>query len=121
MVGRRSSVIGERAFVRFAPRNVFLEIASHRNATKTPPGFKDDGDGDFFVWVDLLYSIKVLSAEYSFSSVLLVTNEKKKDWTRDGIIHPVMRAEVKALINKPIRLLGFPDFRAEIKKLVEAD
>ncbi|NQD81396.1 hypothetical protein HP436_14565, partial [Pseudomonas sp. CrR14] len=40
----------QKAIVPYVPRLRFHEMAVARKRTKTPPGFKDDGDGDFYVW-----------------------------------------------------------------------
>ena len=58
---RRTSTLIEilqrKAIMSYAPRHHFLELAKQQKHTKTPPGFKDDGDGDFFIWVDMLISL----------------------------------------------------------------
>ena len=91
-----------RAIVPFCPREKYLKIAQHRNDTKTPPGFMDSGDGDFFVWADFLYGLKKLQHDgVSFERVVMVTNEKKKDWSRDGVAHPILAAELNALLGVP--------------------
>ena len=44
-----------KAIAPFATRSLISDIAIHRKRSKTP--LKDDGDGDFFVWVDLLWGL----------------------------------------------------------------
>ena len=77
-------------------------MSSQRKTTRTPPGFKDEGDGDFFVWADFLLGL--LSAANVpdaaiVQHVIFVTEDKKADWSLDGTAHPILTAEVKALTN----------------------
>jgi len=88
------------AIVPYAPRSGLNEIALHRKMAKTPPGFKDDGDGDFLVWVDALWGLSNAKANgKEFDSVILLSNDKKPDWCRGHIAHPVLYAEMRALLN----------------------
>jgi hypothetical protein len=88
-----------RAVTTFCPRAPLLQLAVHRDKTKTPPGFKDSGDGDFFIWADFLHGLRALQKqEKSFERAVLVTNDTKKDWSRDGIAHPILVAEAYALL-----------------------
>lgn len=94
------NILREKATVPYCPRPQIHGIAAHRKSTKTPPGFKDHGDGDFFIWADLLYGLKKAQLEKNdFSNVVLVTNDTKKDWSRDGKAHPILAAEIAALLN----------------------
>jgi hypothetical protein len=103
-----------RAVASFCPRSPLLHLAVHRDKTKTPPGFKDSGDGDFFIWTDFLHGLRALQHEgVTFSRAVLVTNDTKKDWSRDGIAHPILTAEAFAL-------LGVPFETWSLKKLVSA-
>ncbi|MES0197583.1 hypothetical protein [Mesorhizobium sp. M0011] len=91
-------MLKQKATVPFAPRQLFSHTALLRKKTKTPPGFKDDGDGDFFVWADLLVGLQhALDAGSTFGRVVLVSQEKKIDWNREGTAHPILAAEMKAL------------------------
>ena len=45
--------LSDKATVPYAPREAFHQIAAQRKRVKTPPGFRDEGDGDFYVWVDI--------------------------------------------------------------------
>lgn len=88
-----------KASVPFAPRSHMSLFAEPRKRSKTPPGFKDPGDGDFLVWCDLLFGLaKLQSQGTKFSSVILVTNDGKIDWCRDGAAHPILRAEAQAVL-----------------------
>jgi hypothetical protein len=115
VIQRTAALIGvllNRAITSFAPRSTFSGIAAQRKRTKTPPGFKDEGDGDFFVWVDILLSLlKAKSSDIAFSKVVLVTNDKKLDWSREGVAHPLLAAEMRALVNVPFQIW-------DIKRLV---
>lgn len=88
----------ERARVPFIPRTLIAASAEVRKKSKTPPGFKDGGDGDFFVWADLLLALAELKDEgFECQRVALVTLDKKIDWSRGGIPHPILSAEVHAI------------------------
>ena len=94
-----------KARVPYAPRSVFTSICSQRKRTKTPPGFLDDGDGDFFVWVDLLFGL--VSAKKSgeiFNKVVFVTKDGKKDWSLGSLAHPILAAEVGKLLDVPFEI-----------------
>ncbi len=92
------SALKEKALVTYADRTFFFPLAAQRRRTKTPPGFKDDGDGDFFVWIDLLTGLSQLRKEGTiFKRVALVTLDQKIDWSRDGTPHPILSAEMNAL------------------------
>lgn len=90
----------EKAIVPFAPRAPLTELATNRKRAKTPPGFKDDGDGDFLVWVDLLWGLLQAKAEgIQFSNVILLSHDSKVDWSRGKIAHPLLSAELKAVLD----------------------
>jgi hypothetical protein len=94
-----------RALVPYAPRLRFQELAAQRRRTRTPPGFKDDGDGDFFIWVDLLTGLQRARAKAQhFSRAVLVSGDRKIDWSRNGIVHPILVAEVRALLDVPFEI-----------------
>ncbi|WP_170432150.1 PIN-like domain-containing protein [Ruegeria arenilitoris] len=102
------------AVVPFCPRSPFQHLAVHRNKTKTPPGFKDGGDGDFFIWADFLHGLRQLQHQgTTFDRAVLVTNDVKIDWSRDGVAHPILTAEAYAL-------LGVPFETWSLKQLVSA-
>jgi len=105
--------VKEKAIVPFAPRAYFADIAVVRKRTKTPPGFKDkiNEDGDFYIWVDFLLGLHMAKKTKSFTHAVLVTNEKKPDWNRNGMVHPILAAEVHALFG-----IGFETW--DINKLV---
>lgn len=89
----------DKAAVPYAPRMAFHKIAEQRKRVKTPPGFCDDGDGDFYVWVDALYGLsKMMQDGATPQRLILVTNDGKIDWCREGEAHPVLCAEAKALL-----------------------
>jgi hypothetical protein len=92
-------VLQAKAIVPFVPRLEFSEIARQRKRTKTPPGFKDDGDGDFFIWADLLRGLQEARRKKAiFEHVALVTEDKKPDWSRALMPHPILSAELRALV-----------------------
>lgn len=107
----------ERAIVAYAPRAAFCNIALQRKMTKTPPGFKDSGDGDFFVWVDMLTALqRSLVDGCIFNRVVLVSHDQKPDWSRGGTAHPILVAEVNALFKVPFEIWTVAKLRDEIKK-----
>jgi hypothetical protein len=98
-------VLAKRASVTYAHRALFQNICVLRKKTKTPPGFKDDGDGDFYIWVDLLTGLleaRVKGEKYE--RVVLVSLDKKVDWSRAGIAHPILVAEIRALLDVPFKI-----------------
>lgn len=104
-----------KASVSYARREPFIGLAAIRNATKTPPGFKDNGDGDFFIWIDALEGLLAAKdAGEEFEHVVLITNDKKVDWSRDGIPHPVLTAEVDALLGVPLSMWDVKKLAAQI-------
>lgn len=91
-------LLQEKALVPFVPRTSLANVASARKRTKTPPGFKDDLDGDFYVWADLLLGLAQLKEIMpDLQRVILVTLDKKIDWSRDGVPHPILTAEITAI------------------------
>lgn len=98
-------MLRDKALVAFCNRQKFCPIAAERKQTKTPPGFKDTGDGDFFVWVEALCALGIArNRKMDFASVILVTNDKKEDWSRGGVPHPILAAELKALYAVPLEM-----------------
>ncbi len=95
-------VLREKALISYVRRDRFIGLAAHRKQTKTPPGFKDDLDGDFFVWLDMLDSLLIAQSRHMpFDNVVLVSNDKKPDWSREGIAHPILCAELMTLTGVP--------------------
>jgi hypothetical protein len=111
-------VLQKKALVPYAPRQRFHDIATQRKQTKTPPGFKDPGDGDFFVWVDFLVGLQKSKAKGQlFDRVVLVTNDQKVDWSRKGQAHPILVAEVKALLGVPFEIWAIDKLATEIGRV----
>ena len=96
-------LLRSKGTVHYVPRTEFAVLARVRNDTKTPPGFKDHGDGDFYVWADFLYGLAEVSAD-QVDGVVLVTNDVKSDWSRNGFAHPLLAAEAAAVLDKPFEL-----------------
>ncbi|MEN5145884.1 PIN-like domain-containing protein [Brevundimonas diminuta] len=111
-------VLADKASVPFVRRSVLHEIARHRKLTKTPPGFKDDGDGDFFIWADLLTGIQTaMENGADVQRVVLVSHDRKIDWSREGTPHPILAAEVQAIAGVPFEIWSIDDL---IKQVVLA-
>jgi hypothetical protein len=95
-------LLKKKAFLSYVPRMRFHEIALSRKRTKTPPGFKDDGDGDFFVWVEFLYGLLHAKDQGpEFDHAIILTHDQKIDWSRASVAHPVLAAEVQKLVGVP--------------------
>ncbi len=110
-------LLKQRAIVSYAPRLQLAEVAAYRKRTKTPPGFKDDGDGDFFIWADFLTGLQMARARGDrFSRAVLVTRDVKLDWSRSGIAHPILSAEIKALLDIPFEIWGEDKLASEIDR-----
>lgn len=93
----------------YVPREQFAALAQVRRDTKTPPGFEDSGFGDFFVWADFLFG--VASAPKEFDSLVFVTNDAKRDWSRNGVSHPILVAEAEAVGGVPFELWTLAQFQ----------
>jgi hypothetical protein len=99
----------------------FCDIALSRKRTKTPPGFKDEGDGDFYLWVEFLYGLlNARDAGQTFSHAVILTQDKKTDWSRDNIAHPILMAEVQKLVEVPFDVLTIDQFFSEISSRTTA-
>lgn len=108
-------VLEDSAVIPFVPRLRFAQIAAQRKMTRTPPGFKDDGDGDFFIWADLLRGLQhAISRKDAFTHVALVTEDKKPDWCRGSIPHPILTAEISALAKVPFSIWRLDKLAAEV-------
>ncbi|RVU18486.1 PIN-like domain-containing protein [Methylobacterium oryzihabitans] len=93
------------AMVPYVTRLCFVELAAHRKQTRTPPGFQDTGDGDFYIWADFLLGLQqARSAGRIFSRAVLVTEDSKKDWSRKGVAHPILCSEVNAVAGVPFEV-----------------
>lgn len=108
------TVFESRAAARFVPRDRFAALAEVRNSTKTPPGFKDVGNGDFYIWADFLYGLAESGGEFDVS--ILVTNDVKPDWSRNGFPHPILMAEAEAVSGKPFSIWTLPEFHGYVQK-----
>lgn len=115
-------LIQRKARVPYAPRLAFCEIAAHRKKTKTPPGFRDDGDGDFYVWIDMLFGLlQELESGRTFSKVALVSHDRKLDWMRDGAAHPILISEVRALTGAPFEIWSIEQLARAVNKAMSLD
>ena len=110
-------VLADRALVPFVERSVYFDVARSRDATKTPPGFRDLGDGDFYVWADLLRGLQsALAADQSFTKVVLVSQDRKIDWSREGTPHPILAAEVTALTGASFEIWTIDQLRSKVSE-----
>jgi hypothetical protein len=110
-------LLQQRASVPYTSRIKLRDVAAQRKRTKTPPGFKDEGDGDFFIWADFLAGLQRASADgKKFSRAVLVTRDQKVDWSRAGIAHPILVAEVRALLGASFEIWDDEKLSEEIEK-----
>lgn len=108
-------VLEKRADVSFVPRQMFHALAEQRRKSKTPPGFKDQGDGDFYVWADFLSGlVRAKRSGTAFKKSVFVTLDKKPDWSREGIAHPILTAEARAAGDNPFELWNLDRLAEEV-------
>ena len=113
-------VLKSKAVVSYVSRERFAAMAEARHKTKTPPGFKDPGDGDFFIWLDLLKALLLTKKQGSqFDRLLIVTNDKKPDWSREGVPHPILSAELQALVGVPLETWTLDKLVREVAAFTE--
>jgi hypothetical protein len=106
-----------RASVPYASRTALKDVAAYRKRTRTPPGFKDDGDGDFFIWADFLTGLQLAQVSGAkFVRAILVTRDQKLDWSRAGIAHPILVAEMRALLGISFEIWTDEKLNSEIEK-----
>jgi hypothetical protein len=114
------SAMSQGAKLIYSRRTLFLRIAEERKANKTPPGFKDQGHGDFFVWVDFLTGLQAAKREgKTFSRVVFVTQDQKADWVRGGVAHPILTSEVRALFSVPFEIWKMDRLIQEVNEAPE--
>lgn len=115
-IGSVVKTLASRARTAEAPRELLAPIAAHRKLTKTPPGFKDEGNGDFFVWCDTLLALLELQISGQiFPAVVLVTDDTKKDWSTGGTTHPTLYAECVGLLGVPVQCWSVKQFAAAVE------
>ena len=107
------SMLREKGLESEAPRSLFHDAAARRKASKVPPGFKDPGDGDFYVWLDFLYGLMLAKENATegggFVKAILVTADRKIDWVKGNAAHPVLVAEVAAAVQVPFEIWSLKD------------
>lgn len=113
--------IKTKASVPYVPRSRFINLAANRKRTKTPPGFKDDLDGDFYIWLDFLHGLQLAREEGSdFDRAILITEDKKIDWSHLGMAHPILSAEVMSLFGVRFETWSIEKLADGIKKELES-
>ena len=119
---RMLEALQAKAVVPYVNREQFQSLAQHRQNTKTPPGFRDKhgNDGDFFVWLDTLRGVQTIAKTESAPNWLVfVTNDKKDDWSRDGMAHPVLSAELQAICGVDLCIVDLPKFLKLVEKTTQ--
>lgn len=110
-------MLKNRATLSKLPRTDFAKIMEIRKQTKTPPGFEDHRDGDFYVWAEFLQGLLLAREEGKiFAEAIIVTDDVKKDWSTNGTAHPVLVAELFGLIGLPFRVLTFKELENVVQK-----
>ncbi|MFG1865653.1 hypothetical protein [Microbispora bryophytorum] len=112
-------LLKEKAHCYSVPRSRFATYAKQRKLARTPPGFEDKGDGDFYVWADFLYGLLICRRNSNvpqFEHIVLLTDDNKKDWSSYGIPHPVLTAEVQSLFGVPFSIWGLKVFAERVEK-----
>jgi hypothetical protein len=118
-VAKMLVILEERAYCSYVPRTRFSSLAHTRKRTKTPPGFRDEGDGDFFVWADFLFGLIVSAPDRErFDHVVLLTNDIKSDWSTAGTPHPLLSAEIEALFGVNFDLWTLDKFATVVSAAV---
>lgn len=105
----------QKATVSFVPRQRFLPVCEQRKKTKTPPGFNDVGDGDFYIWADFLSGlIQKQNSGANYKKSVFVTLDKKSDWSRDATAHPILAAEARAATGVPFEIWNLDRLSKEV-------
>lgn len=103
----------DKLYVRSVNRSKFYKIYTERKSSKTPPGFKDNGSGDFFVWCDFLFSVKeIKNSGYSFSNVIIITDDVKVDWSVNGVLHPILSNEMNIVSESKVFTVTSEKFKS---------
>lgn len=119
---RMLEALQAKSQVPYVNREIFQPFAVHRQNTKTPPGFRDKlgNDGDFFVWLDTLRGVQILLQRGARPAWLVfVTNDKKDDWSRDGMPHPVLTAELKAICGIDLCIVDLKKFLSLVERTAQ--
>ncbi len=113
------SGLTEAAIVPQLPRSPLMRIAQQRQAVKAPPGFRDGGSGDFFVWAEFLLGLRIAGDRgEGCAHAVLVTDDTKRDWSTDGTTHPYLRAEVSAWTGATFETWTIDMLRAHVAELL---
>lgn len=114
------ALLDEKGIEAEAPRHMFYDEAVRRKAAKTPPGFKDSGDGDFWVWLDFLYGLLLVNSRENgsieFTKAILITADRKSDWVKGNVAHPVLVAEAKEIAQVPFEIWSLSDLLRGIRE-----
>lgn len=119
---RMLDALQAKAEVPYVNREKYQSFALHRQNTKTPPGFRDKAgnDGDFFVWLDALRGVQIIRKSGARPEWLVfVTNDKKEDWSRDGMAHPLLTAELQAACAMRLCIVDLDKFVKLVEKTTE--
>jgi hypothetical protein len=119
-ISKMLEILEDQAHCYFVPRNRFCKFAEVRKLTMTPPGYKDSGHGDFFIWTDFLFGLLTCvqngGEKSTFDKVVILTNEKKPDWSIRGTPHPILIAEIHALFGTSFDLWDLDTFGSQVQQ-----
>lgn len=111
-----------RALMPQVDRLSLMGVARARRTTRTPPGFKDDAFGDFYVWSEFLFGLDVARERGdSFTHAVLVTDERKSDWSTKGTPHPSLCAEVAAWAGVPFTIWPLDRLKDHVKAALDSE
>lgn len=110
----------EVAYVSYVPRVRFSVLGQTRYWSKIAPGFEDRTKypqhlGDFYVWADFLYGLRVLKRNGVLPAtgrVLFVTDDSKADWKTGNFAHPSLSNEIAALTGLGFATIATADMQA---------
>ena len=111
--------VSARAIEPQFPKDVMAQISHERDASKTPPGFKDkDKNGDLYVWAEFLLGLlQGRAAGHDFELAVLLTRDKKADWGKGGHAHPFLCAELQEVVGVAFETWDMKEMLEHAKKV----
>ena len=73
----------------------------------------------FFIWAHFLKGLQAAQADgVKFVRAILVTRDQKVDWSRAGMAHPILAAEMKALLGVSFEIRSDERLSSEIERAI---
>lgn len=114
--------LAERALVPHVDRLALVDAGRSRQMTRTPPGFKDDALGDFYVWSEFLLGLAIAREQgVEFDHAVMVSDERKADWSTKGTPHPSLCAEVEAWVGVPFMIWPLERLKEHVRTALVSD